>query len=68
MRIEVNAKGSRRYECRTGTGLLGWKTTNSTFVTLSIKEAPKSTCGKSNYEHWYYIGKKWGRTSLMVRI
>ena len=46
MRIEVNAKGSRRYEYRTGTGLSGWKITNSTFTTLTIKAAPKSICRK----------------------
>ena len=44
MRIEVNAKGSRRYEYRTGTGLSGWKIANSTFAILIIKAAPKSTC------------------------
>jgi hypothetical protein len=39
-------KGSRRYEYRTGTTILGWKTMNSTFVMLTIKEAIKSTYWK----------------------
>ena len=44
MRIEVKAKGSRRYEYRTGTGLSGWRMANSTFTILTIKAEPKSTC------------------------
>ena len=54
-RIEVNAKGSRRYEYRTGTGLFGWKTMNNTLAMLPIKEAPKNTCWKriNNYEGWW---------------
>jgi hypothetical protein len=44
MRIEVNAKGSRKYEYKTGTGLLGWNRMNNTLAMLPINEAPKNTC------------------------
>ena len=44
MRIEVNAKGSRRYEYRTGTGLSGCKIANTTFVILTNKAELKRTC------------------------